>query len=260
MNFVSANNIDAYVSVIDAQQSTMSLIEQEAYQKRILALLSLQMLRVSSDNVHFPSVVALYDRLSHRFASIDLLEIPKTSVTEEKISVSNVVLSMDIPYVDVQKIREAWIQWHNTERTSLWLAPLVYHPALESTAMTWANYLAQRRWTTHRRHPSDPYYSYPSIKQRFLDQGIVFAWVEQSGQSLFTENLAWNVYSCKKSDCTDDLIAAIRKWRNFFMSEKWRPYRAHYNAIVGHFTTIGLWIAFAGNRYYLVSHYTQDLQ
>lgn len=42
------------------------------------------------------------------------------------------------------------------------------------------------------------------------------------------------------------------------MSEK--PSGPHYNAIVGKFTNIGLGVVVSGNKYYLVTHYTQALK
>jgi hypothetical protein len=160
----------------------------------------------------------------------------------------------------MEKVRSAWLQRHNQERALLWLAPLTYHLALESTATTWANYLASIKATVHKRTSSDWYYSYTSIKQRFLDQWIIFAHQEQNGQSLFTENLWWNMYSCKEDDCTEKFIAAIKKSRDFFMSEKWKSYSPHYNAIIGNYTSLWLGVAISGTKYYLVSHYTQSLQ
>jgi hypothetical protein len=89
-----------------------------------------------------------------------------------------------------------------------------------------------------------------------MNQWINFADTGQDNQPLFTENIWWNVYSCKKTDCTDDFIAAIKKSRSFFMSEKGKRYRPHYNAIMWNFSNIGVWVALVGNKYYLVAHYT----
>jgi hypothetical protein len=44
------------------------------------------------------------------------------------------------------------------------------------------------------------------------------------------------------------------------MSEKGKSSKPHYNAIVGNFSTIGLGVAVVGNKYYLVTHYTQALK
>lgn len=44
------------------------------------------------------------------------------------------------------------------------------------------------------------------------------------------------------------------------MTEKGKSYSPHYNAIVGDFAEIGLGVALVGNKYYLVTHYSQDLK
>lgn len=245
--------VDAYISAIEAKHTALSSQEQSKYIKKTFALLSLQALRFSHDTQQLAIITPLQDYLLNKINSLQ-----KQSFVEQATSL--VSTSTQISNVDMEKVRSAWLQRHNQERHDLWLEPLAYHFALESTATTWANYLGTIRAATHKRTSSDGYYSYSSIKQRLLNQWIIFAHQEQYGQSLFTENLWWNVYSCKKTDCTEDFIAAVKKSRDFFMSEKWRSYKPHYNAIVGDYTNIGLGIAISGTRYYLVSHYTQDLQ
>lgn len=247
------NTLDAYISAIEAKQGTLSSQEQSTYIKKTFALLSLQALRFRNNTEMLAIIDPLQDYLWNKIT----LSQEEPSVAQATSLVST---STQIPNVDMEQVRSAWLQRHNQERYNLWLEPLAYHFALESTATTWANYLGSIRTAIHRRTSSDGYYSYSSIKQRFLNQWIIFAHQEQNGQSLFTENLWWNMYSCKKTDCTEDFIAAIKKSRDFFMSEKWKSYSPHYNAIVGNYTSLWLGVAISGTRYYLVSHYTQDLQ
>jgi len=257
-SFVYADDtLDYYIAAIESKQASLSWEQRIDYQKKTLASLSLQAFRSRNDPQHLATIARLKtyiaDQLSLWSSRVDDLSL---STTTNSLS----FLALDIPRVDSEKVRLAWLQWHNQERALLWKDAFVYHPHLESTAMTWANYLARIKWTTHRRNPWDSYYNYNKIKQRFVDQGIVFVAQETSGQSLFTENLWWNVYSCKKSDCTSDFIAAMKKTRLFFLGEKGKSYRPHYNAIVGDYVSIWLGIAFVGNKYYLVSHYTQPLE
>ncbi len=251
---VAQTSPDAYITALDAKQSTMSSQQKIEYQKKTFALLSLQTLRYRHDAEQVATLQYITNHLTNQLNAHSSVASPSVSAIT-----STITLATDIPFVDMEKVRAAWLQWHNDERATKSLDPLVYHFALESTATTWAKYLGSIRDTTHTRNAGDGYYSYSAIKQRFIDQWIVFAGKEQSGQSLFTENLWRNMYSCKKTDCTDDFITAIKKSWTFFMSEKWRSYKPHYNAIVGDYTNIGLGIAISGTRYYLVSHYAQDL-
>lgn len=250
--------LDTYISAIETKQTTLSSQEQSVFLKKTFALLSLQAVRFRYDTEQIAFVAPLQEYLLNKISlpqkNISIKEIP----TEEVKVVD--LLSLEIPNVDMEQVRSTWLERHNQERASLWLDPLAYHLALESTATTRAKYLGTLRTTTHKRTSSDGYYSYSSIKQWFLNQWIVFAHEEQKGQSLFTENLWWNVYTCKKTDCTKEFIAAIKKSRVFFMSEKWKSSRPHYNAIVGNYTSLWLGVAISGTRYYLVSHYTQSLQ
>jgi len=201
-------------------------------------------------------------RLLILFCIVSLCLWITSAATSSKVSpasLSSVASGMNIPKVDLARVRTVWLSLHNTERKNTSLTPFIYSSALEWTATTWAKYLANLGKTTglHKRIGSNSTYSYPVMTQRFLDQWIVFA---QKDGTLFSESIGRNFYSCKKTDCTDDLIKSIKKSRTFFMSEKWKKYRPHYNAIVGKFSTMWLWVVIVGNRYYLVSHYTQDLK
>ncbi len=169
------------------------------------------------------------------------------------------VTGMNIPHVDLAKVRDFRLSLHNTERTTKWLTPYAYDSTLEWTASTWAQHLADIHTTSHRRKTTDWYYSYRSIKNRFSDQWVVFEDPDEQNWNLFTENIWWSLYSCNKADCTDDFIKAIKRSRTFFMSEKWKSYQPHYSAIIGNYASIGLGVALSGNKYYLVTHYTAPL-
>jgi hypothetical protein len=77
----------------------------------------------------------------------------------------------------------------------------------------------------------------------------------------FSESIWYGTYKCSKSDCSDDLITAIKKtWTNLIMKEK-ASKGSHYNAaVMKHFTQMwaGIAIDKSNNRYYLVLHYGVD--
>jgi len=243
-------SVDDFIAWLQAKQATLSLAEKKTYYLQVYNNLTALAIRNHDDVEQAKLFVLLKDYVQTQIKNLWSWS-----------SFSWVVASgMTIPNVDLAKVREVWLALHNEERTSKWLTPFAYSLDLERTASTWANHLATLRTVTHRRKSTDDYYSYASIKAWFINQWIVFSSQEVAGQSLFTENIWWNMYKCTKTDCTDDFIKAIKKSRTFFMSEKGKSYKPHYNAIVGNFSTIGLWVALVGNKYYLVSHYTQDLQ
>lgn len=160
--------------------------------------------------------------------------------------------SYNIPNVDLQQVRDAWLSRHNTARANKWRYSYTWNSELERSAHIWATYLASINSSTHKRKASDNYYNYQSIKTWFADQGITF---DESQGTAFTENIAYQYYSCSSTDCTQNLISAIRKWFDFFMWEASRNW-PHYRGIMSkNFTEMGMWVAFVGKRYWIVTHY-----
>lgn len=253
---------ESFIKEFDTVDASLGLSAKKPYYLKVYSNLGLLAIRnrYDAEQVELYTTLKTYvrqrlDRLSSwsSFAVIDL-------DADTGHASSLVISGMSIPGVDLNKVREVRLSLHNTERTTKSLTPYVYDYALEWTATTWSEYLADLGRTTHKRKSWDGYYSYASIKSWFQNQGISFATKEKNGQTLFTENIWRNIYSCKKTDCTQDFIKAIKKSWTFFMNEKWKSYRPHYNAIVGHFARIGLWVALSGNKYYLVTHYSQALK
>lgn len=159
--------------------------------------------------------------------------------------------------INFEKVSSAWLSWQNQERTTLHIPAYTWNQLLHYSAQQWAETLKNKWTTTHRRLSTDGYYNYRNIKNRFNDQWVTFH--DESG-TMFSESLGWGYYSCKKADCTDDLIKAISSTFRFFMREKWKSYQPHYRAIVSkNFTDLWLGIAISGKRYYLVSHYGKNV-
>ena len=251
---------DTFITQFQNKQSTLSLTEKKTYYKKVIGNLHLLAIKNRTDAQQSAFYTSLKDYVGTQLQNISTPSSSSVKTSSSITSSSITSTGIIIPKVDLTKVRDVWLWLHNTERIKLWLTSFTYSSALEWTASTWANHLAFLGKATHQRKNTDGYYSYTSIKTWFEDQWIVFATQEKNGQWVFTENLWRGYYTCKKNNCTDDLIKAIKTTRSFFMSEKGKSYRPHYNAIVGDFSTIGLWIAIKGNKYYLVSHYTQDLK
>lgn len=248
---VSAFSLDDFIVQFQSASTNLSLAGEKAYYLKVYNNMSLLALR-NHDNAEQS---ALYTSLKD-YVYTQLQNLWTTSLSTS----STISSGMNIPNVDLAKVRATWLALHTTERSIKKLTPFTYSSALEWTATTWAQHLADIGKAIHQRKSTDGYYSYDSIKTWFIDQWITFATQEKNGQTIFTENLWRWYYTCKKSDCTDDFIKAIKTSRAFFMSEKGKKSRPHYNAIVGNYSTIGLGVAVVGNKYYLVSHYTQDLK
>lgn len=158
--------------------------------------------------------------------------------------------------VDFTKVQSTRLEWQNGERGKLGLNLYTGSVLLKKSAQQRAETLKNKWTTTHKRLTGDNYYNYRSIKNRFADQGVGFD--DESG-TMFTESLWRGTYTCKKADCTDTFIKAIKSTFSFFMSEK-RYNWPHYRAMVSkQFTALGLGVAVSGKKYYLVSHYGKNV-
>lgn len=168
-------------------------------------------------------------------------------------------LSDNLPNVDIQKVRDAILSWHNEERRNVWANPYTYNLDLEWSATIRANNLSVSGKTKnlHARNAWDWYYNYNSMTNRFSNLWITF-WKAPKWAAAFSETIWRNVYKCNKSDCTQEIIDAIKKtWTWLIMKEK-ASNGSHYKAAtMKHFTQMWAWIAIdkTNNRYYLVIHY-----
>lgn len=160
-------------------------------------------------------------------------------------------VSSPVAGVDITKVQNTWLSWYNAERAKVGAPALVIVPELNKTAQTWADTAKQRGYIDHKRG-TNTYYDYNLIKKWFAQQGVTF----NGKGTVFGESIAWNTYSCNQSDCTDELIDAIRSSFDFFDGEK-KTGGPHYEMMVNKgYKQIGLGIAVdtKTKRYYLVTH------
>jgi hypothetical protein len=161
--------------------------------------------------------------------------------------------------VDMARVRAIWLKWYNDARAEQGLSPYVYNDQLSRTANIWSEACKARGYMDHRRSPGDAYYDYSKITAWFKDLGLVF---KNVNRVTHTENIGWGMYRCSKSDCTDDLISAIRSTFDFFMAEKGTASHAHYDSVMNaYFKEIGLGIAIdqSAGKYYLTVHYGTEI-
>ena len=164
--------------------------------------------------------------------------------------------------IDMQRVRETWLGWNNDTRAGLGLDPYEYEPQLGRTAAIWSERAESLGSISHTRPGSSAYYDYGLIGRWFADLGVEFT--RSGGRSDYVENIAWEYYSCSDGECTDELIAGIRKSYNFFVGEKGRAYSPHYDSIVSpNYDYLGLGIAVDetayGGKFYLTVHYGTEI-
>jgi hypothetical protein len=92
------------------------LQDQQAYLKKSFALLSLQALRFHHDTQQLIIINSLQEYLWNK------ITLPQDDVAVEQTpeqATSLVSTSTQIPNVDMEKVRSAWLQRHNQERALL---------------------------------------------------------------------------------------------------------------------------------------------
>ena len=195
----------------------------------------------------------------NKTASFNSNKVTTTSQSNWKSTLKLPHLSDNFSNIDEQKVRNTILSWHNEERKNVWANPYSYNLDLEWSATTRANKIADSHKTSnfHLRNSWDWYYNYNSILNRFSGLGITFPKSVKWAAS-FSEIVWYGTYKCSKSDCTQDLITAIKKTRTWLIMKEKTSNGSHYKAAtMKHFTQMGVWIAIdkSNNRYYLVIHY-----
>ena len=160
---------------------------------------------------------------------------------------------------DTDAVNNAWLDWTNAERAKYWVQALSMSDSLNMTALDWSKYSSLRWYIDHRRPGQINYYDYKKINAWFGSEWISFKNVKWT---TFSESIWWNVFVCKKDDCTQDLIKSIRSTFDMYLREKWKKYAPHFNSLVNKwFKQIGVWVTLdpKKKRYYITIHYATEV-
>lgn len=161
--------------------------------------------------------------------------------------------------INMDIVRSTWLAWTNAARSENGLNPYSYDAALNRTSTIWAQYSKNRGYINHKRPTQAAYYDYKIIEAWFKNLGVEF---KNVNRITFSESINWGIYQCSESDCTDTFIKSMRTGFDFFMSEKGKKYKPHYDSIMNsEFQKIGLGIAIdkASDKYYLTVHYGTEI-
>ncbi len=249
--------------LVPSLQSQMKRQEGINIENRVLAKKQLNTSKLSALKLARQSKVTMsvsnpQNKTSPQIASRTLSEISWNS-TKQNDTMYSVANTVD--WVDMDRVRATWNSWYTSVRSNLGLGAYTFDPRLDTTAADWNTAFTAGHWLNHhRRSPTDSYYNYSIITDWFKNRGVVgkLIWWATT-----TENVWYGYYRCTSSDCTDTLISSIRSTFDFFMSEKWKAYDAHYRSIVQpNFTKIGLAISLvpSENRYYMTIHYITEFE
>lgn len=159
---------------------------------------------------------------------------------------------------DEDKVEQYWLRRVNDLRIERWLTPMTTDYRLRETARDRSLSLRAKREADHKRSPDAPYYDYPVITQRFAQRGIVF---ELRNGATSTENIWRARHTCSDvsndGDCTDEVIADIRRIFNYFAAEEADNGVHRRTMIQPNFHVV--WVSFAidaeDDKVYAVMHY-----
>jgi uncharacterized protein YkwD len=161
------------------------------------------------------------------------------------------------PSVDMDRVRQAWLNTLNTERGKEGLHSYTLNDQLNRTAADWSKYMRDRGYIDHKRPGVTEYYNYNNIKQWFLDRGLDFANVYRV---TFSENIGAGSFSCSLNDCTNHVIANMQPTFDMYMAEKYKEYKPHYSSVMnGYFNEIGVGVAIDGSKMYITTHYGTEI-
>lgn len=206
-----------------------------------------------------PRLVAIFDKIEQRIIDIIVLsEIKKEEISNDNSKES----TYNLQNIDINMVKDTWLSWYNEARKPLGRNAYSYNLTLEKTALDWSK-VTKSRWTmSHKRDLSDSYYNYNKITSWFKDRWVI---CKNIYGVTHTENIWIWYFSCSDWECTDELINWVRETFDFFMSEKNKTNKTHYQSVVNkYFTKMGLWIELQETsswkfKYYLTVHYCTEL-
>ena len=185
------------------------------------------------------------------------VESGKTTNTPQEEAKGELALCTDkkLPdSVDMKKVREAWLTWHNDARKGLDVAVLEKHQGLDYSATVWAEENKKEGAASHTRKDNQ------TVNDWFKALGITF---KPLSGFVYAESIGSQNYTCTEADCSDEVIAASKSMFDAFMKEKGTTSTRHYdNIIESDFKQLGLGVAIdsVNNKLYLTTHYAQAVE
>ncbi len=156
--------------------------------------------------------------------------------------------------IDMNKVRNTWLEWHNKVRTENGVEPMTLQDGLNYSATIWAKSNLASGNISHKRGEG------VKIQDWFKETGITFSTDYEKIE--IGENLGLKTYACSEADCTDEVIQEIEAVFNAFMAEQDALNSEHFQNIVSdkHLQLgLGMAIDENNNLIYLTTHYAQEV-
>lgn len=147
--------------------------------------------------------------------------------------------------VDMRRVRSAWLDWYNHERARLGLRSLELNAQLNHTAYLQATTLPDLQ-------PIRP----ELLRRSLAENGLQYAGSDAAAQS------AWSgEYVCHQSECTDELLASLRRAFDVFQAQREQGYGPDWSAMTAaDYRLLGLGVSVADGQYTLVTQVSRTPQ
>ncbi len=190
--------------------------------------------------------------------------VPPVIVSQVAEVKKNKVQESDIPWVDIEKVRNTWLEWTNWVRWELGLSDYTIDNRLNITATEWSDFSKERGYIIHGR-PWDGCvwegnygcYNFQAIDTWFKARGIDPV---VKNKTKHTENIGYGSYRCSSGDCTDEMLSAIRTTFDFYLREKSYNW-VHYKSLINP-NLSKIWVGISVDTtkwvYYLTIHYITE--
>lgn len=227
------SRVDSVIAVVEQQKSRESLAAQLAWYEKVVNSFSKVTLQAWDQKEMIEYLLECFQQ--------------KINALKSQVTTQNEV----IWNVDWDRVKQEWLAWHNYEREQKWLTPYTYNETMNFTALNWAQQIAneqRKTWSTHARKSWDWYRNTESIRDRFAS-----LWVKVVS---FSESNAYGYYSCSKSDCTQEMIDAMKKCFTRTYLNSW-----HYPAVISKtYDQIWFWVAKNWNYIWITTHYGANVK
>ena len=190
--------------------------------------------------------------------------VPPVAVSSGVKEEKKELRTANIPWVDIEKVRQTWLEWTNGVRWDLGLANYTIDNRLNITATEWSDFSKKQGYIIHGR-PWDGCVwegNYGCYNFQAIDTWFKARWVDPvvKNRVKHTENIGYGSYRCSSGDCTDEMLAAIRTTFDFYLREKSYNW-VHYKSLTSPYLS-KIWVGISVDTtkwvYYLTIHYITE--
>lgn len=206
-----------------------------------------------------PAIPLLINELDNHINILKTSKLELADARVESVDENDSRNVTQIENVDMDRVRTAVLWFINEARVARGKDKYVWSDRLNSTAQDRSDALRKRNWwlgwaypvgwTHWRNSQSEWYFNSDVIGKWFADRGVT---------TRFTESNAYWWYSCSWWDCTEKMIASVKKAFDRFMSEEISKWPHYTSMTASWYDNIWMWLTVEDNyKVWIVFHLSQ---